>query len=44
MGSLTLRRFRQRNAMPDFGQRCLLLLLGEAYTPVVPTSTNAQID
>ena len=30
--------------MTDFSQRCLLLLLDEVYTPVVPTSINAQID
>jgi hypothetical protein len=41
---LTLRHFRQRIAMPDFGHRCLLLLVGEVCTPVVSTSTNAQID
>src|SRR6516225_3414875 len=30
--SPTLRRYRQRNAMPDFCQRYLLLLFGEVYT------------
>ena len=40
--SLTSRRVRQGNAMPDFGQCCLLLLLRGVWPPAVPTSTGAH--